>query len=93
MPQDVFHLIFENQLVELDLLLFHFVLLGEHGLVTQLLEPPLVLLVLFVQAAELVIGLEELLFEQIVAVRHDVSLLLPEREMIVAGPIGQALWG
>jgi hypothetical protein len=74
LAQDLFHLVLEHQLVQLDLLFLDFVVLGEEGFVVQLLEAPLVLLVLSVQAAELVIGLDQLLLQEIVAVRH-LSLL------------------
>jgi hypothetical protein len=83
LTDDLCHMVFEHQFVKLDLLFFDLVLLREEGFVAQLLEPPLVLLVLFVQAAELVIGADQLLLERLVPIRH-FSLLYKSSE----GPAG-----
>src|SRR6185503_12442282 len=37
-PQDLLHAVFQHQLVQLDLLLLHLVVLGEEGLLVDLLE-------------------------------------------------------
>src|SRR5436305_851271 len=67
--QDLFHVVLERQLVQLDLFLFDLVLLGEEGLLVDLLQPPLVGLMLLVEAAELVIRLDQLRLE-LVVLRH-----------------------
>ena len=72
--QDGLHLVFQHKLVQLDAFLLGLVVLREEGLLLDVLEPPLVFLVLFVQAAELAIRLDQLLF-QLVAVGHGNGLL------------------
>src|SRR5262249_59232585 len=77
--QDLFHVVFERQLVQLDLLLWDLVLRGEEGLLVDLLKPPLVSLMLLVEAAELIIRLDQLRLE-LVVLRHT-SPPLPVRKV------------
>jgi hypothetical protein len=61
--EDLLHAVLQSQLMELDLLLFDFVVLGEEGLLVDLVEPLLAGLMLFVQTPELRVGLDQFLFE------------------------------
>ena len=67
--QDLFHVVFQRQLVQLDLLLLDLILLREERLLVDLLKPLLEGLVLLVEAAELVIRLDQLRL-QVVVLRH-----------------------
>ena len=58
----------------------------------ELLQPPVVRLVLLVQAAELVVGADQLLFEDIVPIGHGIGLLSSGSEWMESGPGGPALW-
>src|SRR5262249_18434472 len=61
--QDGLHVIFPIELVELDPLLLDLVVLREERFLVDLGQPPLARLVLLVQAAELVVGGDQLLFD------------------------------
>src|SRR5262249_2312200 len=59
-PGDCFHPILEKELLLLQALLFHFLILGESGFFGQLVQPFLVVSVLLAKAAKLRVGHGEL---------------------------------